>query len=203
MSAQCEKYKRPGLDHYRHARMANLDLSPAGDLGTHHVLRQDSPTVVFLPRSLPHPCRLQTRSASGWQIPLLHVMTMTTVSVAIVVTGTVPPVIITAQSPPQPSSLFYRSSSLYWRSCYHFPSNSAAAAKDDPAAQGVWGYLTPKRSQALVARESAVAAREAEVACREAELLVDRPTVVHRHHPSHRHPPSSTVDLGFTTCRLP
>jgi len=55
------------------------------------------------------------------------------------------------------------------------PSNSAAAAKDDPAAQGVWGYLTPKRSQALVARESAVAAREAEVARREAELLVGAP----------------------------
>ena len=51
----------------------------------------------------------------------------------------------------------------------------AAASKDDPAAQGMWGVLTPKRSQALVARESAVAAREAEVARREAELLVGAP----------------------------
>jgi hypothetical protein len=55
------------------------------------------------------------------------------------------------------------------------PSGQAAAEKNDPAAQGVWGYLTPKRSQALVARESSVAAREAEVARREAELLVGAP----------------------------
>jgi len=55
------------------------------------------------------------------------------------------------------------------------PSSQAAAEKNDPAAQGVWGYLTPKRSQALVARESSVAAREAEVARREAELLVGAP----------------------------
>src|SRR5882762_2868537 len=55
------------------------------------------------------------------------------------------------------------------------PSSSAAAQKDDPATQGLWGYLTPKRSQALVARESSVAAREAEVARREAELLVGAP----------------------------
>lgn len=34
-----------------------------------------------------------------------------------------------------------------------------------------WGYLTPKRSHALVSRESNVALREAEVARREAELL--------------------------------
>jgi len=54
------------------------------------------------------------------------------------------------------------------------PSSQAAIDKD-PAAQGVWGYLTPKRSQALVARESSVAAREAEVARREAELLVGAP----------------------------
>jgi hypothetical protein len=53
--------------------------------------------------------------------------------------------------------------------------SSQAAAEKDPAAQGVWGYLTPKRSQALVARESSVAAREAEVARREAELLVGAP----------------------------
>jgi len=37
------------------------------------------------------------------------------------------------------------------------------------------GYLTPKRTQALIARESAVAVREAEVARREAELLAGAP----------------------------
>lgn len=40
---------------------------------------------------------------------------------------------------------------------------------------GVLGYLTPKRTQALIARESAVAVREAEVARREAELLAGAP----------------------------
>ncbi|KAJ6630810.1 hypothetical protein B0H10DRAFT_1983224 [Mycena sp. CBHHK59/15] len=45
----------------------------------------------------------------------------------------------------------------------------------DTSSTGVWGYLTPKRSQALVAREHAVAVREAEVARREAELLVGAP----------------------------
>lgn len=38
-----------------------------------------------------------------------------------------------------------------------------------------WGYLTPKRSHDLVARETEVALREAEVARREAELLAGRP----------------------------
>jgi hypothetical protein len=57
------------------------------------------------------------------------------------------------------------------------PASSSASAKgaEDPAASGLWGYLTPKRSQALVARESSVAGREAEVARREAELLVGAP----------------------------
>lgn len=40
---------------------------------------------------------------------------------------------------------------------------------------GVWGYLSPKRSQALVAREHAVAVREAEVARREADVLAGSP----------------------------
>ncbi|KZP01174.1 hypothetical protein CALVIDRAFT_532789 [Calocera viscosa TUFC12733] len=40
---------------------------------------------------------------------------------------------------------------------------------------GLWGYLTPRRSQVLVARESQVALREAEVARREAELLAGQP----------------------------
>lgn len=61
------------------------------------------------------------------------------------------------------------------------PASSSASAKaagaggEDPASSGLWGYLTPKRSQALVARESSVAGREAEVARREAELLVGAP----------------------------
>ncbi|GJE95209.1 hypothetical protein PsYK624_113900 [Phanerochaete sordida] len=42
-------------------------------------------------------------------------------------------------------------------------------------AQGVWGILTPKRSQALVMRETEVAKREAEVARREAEILAGAP----------------------------
>ncbi|KIP09104.1 hypothetical protein PHLGIDRAFT_18729 [Phlebiopsis gigantea 11061_1 CR5-6] len=45
----------------------------------------------------------------------------------------------------------------------------------DPNATGVWGILTPKRSQALVSRESNVATREAEVARREAEILAGAP----------------------------
>ncbi|KAF7976311.1 hypothetical protein HWV62_5838 [Athelia sp. TMB] len=54
----------------------------------------------------------------------------------------------------------------------------AGKEKEDAAAKAQeahWGILTPKRSQALVARESAVAAREAEVARREAEVLVGAP----------------------------
>ncbi|KAJ6496685.1 hypothetical protein C8R47DRAFT_1115159 [Mycena vitilis] len=43
------------------------------------------------------------------------------------------------------------------------------------SASGVFGYLSPKRTQALIARESAVAVREAEVARREAELLIGAP----------------------------
>ncbi|KAG6890688.1 hypothetical protein C0995_005061 [Termitomyces sp. Mi166 len=45
----------------------------------------------------------------------------------------------------------------------------------DSAKSGVLGYLTPKRTQALIAREGAVAQREAEVARREAELLAGAP----------------------------
>ncbi|KAJ7774602.1 hypothetical protein DFH07DRAFT_800168 [Mycena maculata] len=45
----------------------------------------------------------------------------------------------------------------------------------EASAGGVWGYLSPKRTQALIARESAVAVREAEVARREAELLIGAP----------------------------
>ncbi|KAJ3732986.1 hypothetical protein DFJ43DRAFT_1070570 [Lentinula guzmanii] len=55
------------------------------------------------------------------------------------------------------------------------PSNSASASPADPTASGVWNYLTPKRTQALIAREGAVAVREAEVARREAELLAGAP----------------------------
>lgn len=41
--------------------------------------------------------------------------------------------------------------------------------------EGIWGYVTPKRSQALAQRERDVAQREAEVARREAEILVGAP----------------------------
>ncbi|KAF8163309.1 hypothetical protein B0H34DRAFT_694967 [Crassisporium funariophilum] len=51
------------------------------------------------------------------------------------------------------------------------PSNSTTDAEKP----GVMSYLTPKRTQALIARESAVAVREAEVARREAELLAGAP----------------------------
>jgi len=40
---------------------------------------------------------------------------------------------------------------------------------------GLVGFFNPKRTQALIARESAVAVREAEVARREAELLAGAP----------------------------
>ncbi|TFK42574.1 hypothetical protein BDQ12DRAFT_282485 [Crucibulum laeve] len=54
------------------------------------------------------------------------------------------------------------------------PSNQSATTADS-SSSGVLGYLTPKRTQALIARESAVAVREAEVARREAELLAGAP----------------------------
>jgi Tfp pilus assembly protein PilX len=52
---------------------------------------------------------------------------------------------------------------------------SQAGSSGDGASTGVLSYLTPKRTQALIAREHAVAQREAEVARREAELLVGAP----------------------------
>lgn len=53
---------------------------------------------------------------------------------------------------------------------------AAAAAGGDPAApQSLWGIFTPKRTQALIARESNVAVREADIARREAEMLVGAP----------------------------
>ncbi len=48
---------------------------------------------------------------------------------------------------------------------------SGEAAKNE----GFWGIITPKRTQALLARESNIAVREAEVARREAELLAGAP----------------------------
>ncbi|KIJ44293.1 hypothetical protein M422DRAFT_30437 [Sphaerobolus stellatus SS14] len=51
------------------------------------------------------------------------------------------------------------------------PNTQGAAASTEGSPSGVWNYLSPKRSQALVAREHAVAQREADVARREAELL--------------------------------
>jgi len=56
------------------------------------------------------------------------------------------------------------------------PSSSpGATGTTEGSGNSVLGYLTPKRTQALIARESAVAGREAEVARREAELLVGAP----------------------------
>ena len=57
-----------------------------------------------------------------------------------------------------------------------FNSNGAGtgAANPEPA-QGVWGYLAPRRAHGIVARESAVAMREAEVARREADVLAGSP----------------------------
>ncbi|TFY74723.1 hypothetical protein EWM64_g9290 [Hericium alpestre] len=55
------------------------------------------------------------------------------------------------------------------------PSQNSSANPADPQATGVWNYLTPKRSGALIARESNVAQREAEVARREAEILAGAP----------------------------
>ena len=54
-------------------------------------------------------------------------------------------------------------------------SSSSGATPGDPSTPGVWSVLTPKRSQALIARESNVATREAEVARREAEILAGAP----------------------------
>lgn len=51
------------------------------------------------------------------------------------------------------------------------PSPEPAAAAND----GLWGMVTPKRSQGLAQRERDVAQREAEVARREAEILVGAP----------------------------
>jgi len=53
--------------------------------------------------------------------------------------------------------------------------NNVDTNPEAPPPGGVWGYLSPKRTQALIARESAVAVREAEVARREAELLIGAP----------------------------
>jgi hypothetical protein len=50
-----------------------------------------------------------------------------------------------------------------------------AVPNPEGSPSGVWGYLSPKRSQALVAREHAVAVREAEVARREADVLAGSP----------------------------
>jgi hypothetical protein len=56
------------------------------------------------------------------------------------------------------------------------PNQSSAGQSGEPAPQGVWNVLTPKRSQALIARKSNIAVREAEVARREAEILAGAPS---------------------------
>lgn len=55
------------------------------------------------------------------------------------------------------------------------PSSQSSANPADPTSTGILNYLSPKRSQQLVAREAAVTLREAEVARREAELLAGAP----------------------------
>ncbi|TFK29945.1 hypothetical protein FA15DRAFT_580733 [Coprinopsis marcescibilis] len=56
------------------------------------------------------------------------------------------------------------------------PSGSSSSGSGaEPQSGGIFASLTPKRSQALIAREGAVAVREAEVARREAEILVGAP----------------------------
>jgi hypothetical protein len=50
-----------------------------------------------------------------------------------------------------------------------------ATPEASAASDGLWGYVTPKRSQGLAQRERDVAQREAEVARREAEMLVGAP----------------------------
>jgi hypothetical protein len=55
------------------------------------------------------------------------------------------------------------------------PRQYSVDSNTDGSSASVWGYLSPKRTQALIARESAVAVREAEVARREAELLIGAP----------------------------
>jgi hypothetical protein len=52
---------------------------------------------------------------------------------------------------------------------------AGAGAGTTSSNSGVFGYLSPKRTQALISRERDVAVREAEVARREAELLVGAP----------------------------
>jgi hypothetical protein len=55
------------------------------------------------------------------------------------------------------------------------PASNGSAPNPGSEPGGLLGYLTPKRSQTIVAREHAVAVREAEVARREAELLIGAP----------------------------
>ncbi|KIL69756.1 hypothetical protein M378DRAFT_701173 [Amanita muscaria Koide BX008] len=52
---------------------------------------------------------------------------------------------------------------------------SSTPSSGEGSSSSVLNYLSPKRTQALIARESAVAVREAEVARREAELLAGAP----------------------------
>ena len=78
-------------------------------------------------------------------------------------------------------------------------SSTSATATGEHASGGLWGALTPKRTQAIIARESAVASREAEVARREAELLAGAPGGVLPNQPTASAcPPCQTVLEQFT-----
>ena len=78
---------------------------------------------------------------------------------------------------------------------------AAAAASGDVQNEGFWGIITPKRTQALLARESNIAVREAEVARREAELLAGAPGGVVA--PPPVCPPCPTVVEKVTEAPLP
>lgn len=85
------------------------------------------------------------------------------------------------------------------------PSSSprTPAAEPDPATSGLWGYLTPKRSQAIVSREGSVAVREAEVARREAELLIGAPGGVIASSSAITCPACPTITETIETIRAP
>ena len=69
---------------------------------------------------------------------------------------------------------------------------------------GFWGIISPKRTQALLARESNVAVREAEVARREAEILAGAPGGVIAPTPTPLVcPPCPTVFEKVTEAPLP
>ncbi|KAH9945918.1 uncharacterized protein BXZ73DRAFT_95439 [Epithele typhae] len=78
---------------------------------------------------------------------------------------------------------------------------AAAASGENAKNEGFWGIITPKRTQALLARESNIAVREAEVARREAEILAGAPGGVVAQAPVC--PPCATIVEKITEAPLP